>query len=190
MGLFSFDERTSRELNRLVYEAKTTAASLLHNVPRNSNPSGIEWVRMQDTLHPGQSGKGTLLSWNSTLNIYQLSGRFANQTIYDPHKWAFVIGDADYAATVENVAVQQNPLNGRFEVISPIGLIRPCKPDANIATGATGTWSIYTDTGVDTTVNVSGEIKWADNAEGVSANKESWIKWPGTQWTWIGGDCE
>ena len=31
---------------------------------------------------------------------------------------------------------------------------------------------------------------WGDNGEGVTSGKESWIRWNGTRWEWIGGDCE
>jgi len=87
--------------------------------------------------------------------------------------------------------VVQSPHSGRLEVCSPCNLLQRAKPDANVTAGNTGTFSVYADE-TDTTVNVTAEVKWGDNAESVTSGKESWVRYniEAAKWEYIGGDCE
>ena len=186
----TFDDRTARELGRMVYQLKNEVAALRQAVARDSSGLGIEYVKCQTTLYPGQSATATLWNYDRKTAAYQESNRFTSLTVYDPHNWAFAIGMGDYSSTDDILPVYANPQSGRLEVIAPTGLIRQAKPDSTISTGSTGTFSIYQDH-TDTTVNVdSVSVLWGDNGEGVTSGKESWIRWNGTRWEWIGGDCE
>lgn len=58
---------------------------------------------------------------------------------------------------------------------SHCGLIA-AKPDADVTSGSSGTFSIYSD-GVDTGENVTAHWKWATDALTLEAGTESWIGW-------------
>ena len=186
----TFDDRTAQELGRMVYQLKNEVAALRQSAAHQSEGFGIEYVKCQTTLYPGQSAVATMMNFDRNTNAYQESNRYNDLTVYDPHNWAFAIGQGDFATTDDILPVYANRQSGRLEVIAPTGLIRQAKPDSTIATGGAGTFSVYQDH-TDTTVNVdSVSVLWGDNGEGVTSGKESWIRWNGTRWEWIGGDCE
>ena len=186
----TFDDRTAQELGRMVYQLKNEVAALRQSAAHQSSSLGIEYVKCQTTLYPGQSATATMLTFDRNTNAYQESQRYTSLKVYDPHNWAFAVGMGDFATTEDVLPVYANPQSGRLEVIAPTGLIRQAKPDATIASGATGTFSVFHND-VDTTVNLTSvKVLWGDNGEGVTSGKESWIRWNGAAWEWIGGDCE
>lgn len=63
------------------------------------------------------------------------------------------------------------------------------KPDSSIASGASGTVSVYYRT-TDSTINITGYVDWAEGATAVSVNKESWWEYFEGRWYWTGGECE
>jgi len=183
----TFDDRTARELGRMVYQLKNEVASLRQAVARDSSGLGIEYVKCQTTLYPGQSATATLWNFDRKTAAYQESNRFTSLTVYDPHNWAFAVGMGDYASTDDILPVYANPQSGRLEVIAPTGLIRQAKPDSTIATGGSGTFSIYQN-GTDTTVDVTADVTWGDDGKGVESGQESWVRWNGAQWELIEAD--
>ena len=186
----TFDDRTAQELGRMVYQLKNEVAALRKSASHNSSGYGIEYVICQETLYPGQRADATLMLYDRFTNLYHESVSHMHLTVYDPHNWAFAVGMGDFATTDDVLPVYANPQSGRLEVIAPTGLIRQAKPDATIASGATGTFSVFHND-VDTTGNLTSvKVLWGDNGEGVTSGKESWIRWNGAAWEWIGGDCE
>lgn len=184
----TFDDRTAQELGRMVYQLKNEVAALRQSAAHQSSGLGIEYVKCQTTLYPGQSATATMLTFDRNTNAYQESNRYTSLTVYDPHNWAFAVGMADFATTDDVLPVYANPQSGRLEVIAPTGLIRQAKPDATISSGATGTFSVYQEQ-TDTTVNLTGvNVIWGDNGDGVTSGQESWVRWNGAAWEWFNGD--
>lgn len=189
-GLYGFDEYTSRELVRLLYETKHRVDSLTRKVNRNNSsaPRSLEYAVPKTTLQPGSSCEAYLLRYNPTSDVFY-TDTTDTITVKDLHGWSFAVGTDDYASTTSRLTIAKHPKARAWISAAPTGLIQQAEPDTTIATGGQGTFSIYQD-GTDTTVNVTAKVQWGDDGEGVSANKESWVRWNGTIWEWIGGDCE
>lgn len=194
--VWGFDESGAADFIRMLYQIKTDVAQLKRARSHDSHRVGLEYARCIETLEPGGEASGVLVTWQDLGGgvggyLDTVNASYTNITISDPHSWCFSIGTEDYSSIDEIVPVYQSPFTGNWEVVAPFGLIRPAKPDSTIATGGSGTFSIYEDdTWNDTTVNVTAHLSWGDNSEGVTSGKESWVKWTGTKWSWIGGDCE
>ena len=190
--VYGFDENTARQLVRLLYETRHQMNSLQGKVNRLAGaaaPRTTQYVIPKTTLEPGQTCEAYLAKYNSASGQLVANTR-DTVTVKDLNSWAFAVGTDDYASSVHRLPVARHPLARCWIVTSPTGLIQQAKPDSTIATGGSGTFSIYQD-GIDTTVNVSSvNVTWGDNGEGVTSGKESWIRWHGSKWEWIGGDCE
>ena len=181
--------RESREAKQAAFRAQRELEKIRYQFGFAPNVNNIEYYQPTTTLQPGGSCTGILQVWDRVTKTYKSSGKYTAVKIYDPFSWCFAVGRNDYSSTTHIIPTVQSVLSGNVEVIAPTGLIQQAKPDSTIATGATGTFSIYQN-GVDTTVNVTANVTWGDNGEGVTANKESWLRYNGSQWEWIGGDCE
>lgn len=108
---------------------------------------------MYDTLVPGGSALADTIDFDGS--NYVTSTR--RRTLYDPFSNCFAIGSNDKSGGQDGDKVRSyfNFDANRWEVISEAWMLqRNCKPDANIAKGASGTVSIYhaeTDTGYNAT---------------------------------------
>ena len=189
-GIYGFDEYTARELVRQLYETKHRVDSLARKVNRKNatTPRSIEYAVPKTTLQPGQSCEAYLMKYDAANDVF-ITDTTDTVTVKDLHSWSFAVGVDDYASTSSRLTIAKHPKARAWISTAPTGLIQQAEPDATIATGGQGTFSIYQD-GTDTTVNVTAKVQWGDDAEGVSANKESWVRWNGATWEWIGGDCE
>ena len=190
-GLYGFDENTARQLVRLLYETRHQVNSLQGKVNRLSSGTvtrSIQYAFPKTTMEPGSTCDAYLARYDSASGTLVANTR-DTVTIKDLNEWCFGVGTDDYTNSTHRLPVAKHPLARCWVVTAPTGLIQQAKPDSTIATGGTGTFSIYQN-GVDTTVNVTANVTWGDNGEGVTANKESWVRYNGSQWEWIGGDCE
>ena len=189
-GTYGFDEYTARELVRQLYETRHRVDSLSQKVNRRhaSQPRTIEYAIPKTTLYPGESCDAYLVQYNATNDEF-VANTTDTITVKDLSSWCFAVGLDDFAATKDRIAIARHPKARAWIAAAPTGLIQQAKPDATVGTGGSGTFSIYQD-GTDTTVNVTANVTWGDNGEGVSSGKESWIRWNTKQWEWIGGDCE
>ena len=134
----------------------------------------LAWLELDAALHPGSSAAATLCVFNGT--IYTATG--GSTTLYDPHKRNFGL---------DGEKILCGRLNGRWEGLGENGLLRRGTPDANIASGASGTVSI-----AGSAVNITGYVDWAESGEQVSISKEAWWKYQPDEekWYWLGGECE
>lgn len=64
------------------------------------------------------------------------------------------------------------------------------KPDADVTSGSSGTFSVYSDN-TDTTENVTGHYDWATDGETLLSGTEGWLGWDADlkRWEWLGGAC-
>jgi hypothetical protein len=191
-SIYGFDQTTARELVRMLYQTKREVASLTRRVSAGgavASSRRIKFAIPKTTLMPGETCDAYLTKYSQDDPKKLVANTNALITIEDPLGWAFAKGTDDYANTEDYIPVVKDPMTRTWLPASQYGLIQQAVPDSTIASGGTGTFSVYQD-GTDTTVNVTATAGWGDNGEGVSSGKESWIRWNGTKWEWIGGDCE
>lgn len=121
---------------------------------RNAD-DGIKILRfeMYDTLLPNGDGLAYTIDWDPVTEVYVKSTR--RRRVYDAFGLCFAIGSTAKTGgqAGDRVRAYYNFDSRRWEAISEGWMLqRFCKPNADIAKGATGTVSIYdgeTDTGYD-----------------------------------------
>lgn len=195
--VYGFDKATSRELVRELFAVQRKVDVLSDNLRKQSvylargqTTGALTYCFPKTTLEPSSSCEAYLASYSDADEDFIKNTR-DTVTVYDYNSWAFGVGSDDYSSTTHRLPVAQHPLSKTYVVVAPVNLIQRAKPDSTIATGSTGTVSIYAgDT--DTTVNVTARVKWGDNGEGWTSGKEGWIRWnlEAAEWEWVGGDCE
>lgn len=183
--------REAREAKQAAFRAVRELEKIRYQFGYAQNVNPIEFFKPKTTLEPGGTCTAILQIWNRSSSAYTSSNRYNEETITDAHGWAFAVGSDDYSSTTHILPVVRSQFSGQLEVIAPCNLIQRAKPDANVTAGNTGTFSVYADE-TDTTVNVTAEVKWGDNAEDVTSGKESWVRYniEAAKWEYIGGDCE
>ena len=179
--------REAREAKQAAFRAQRELEKIRYQFGYASNVNNIEYYLPLTTLEPGGNCTAILQVWDRENKVYKNSGKYTSVKVYDPFSWCFAVGRNDYASTTSIIPAVQSVLSGQVEVIAPTGLIQQAKPDSTIATGGTGTFSVYQD-GTDTTVDVTADVTWGDDGQGVTAGQESWVRWNGAQWELIEAD--
>ena len=200
--VYGFDKITSRELTRQLYHMRKQVDYLTAQVAtpsaltsRAREAGFLTFAIPKTTLEVGGSCEAYLVQFNGTDsdsdNHNFESNTRGTVTVNDYHGWAFAVGTDDYSSSAHRLPVIQHPLSKTWTVIAPCNLIQRAKLDAEVTAGSSGTFSVYADE-TDTTVNVTAEVKWGDNAESVTSGKESWVRYniEAAKWEYIGGDCE
>jgi len=189
--IYGFDQTTSRELVRMLHQYNRKVDTLARRISASGALGASRRVKFaipKTTLEPGGTCEAYLTKYSQGDAKKLVANTNSLVTIEDPLSIAFAVGTDDYSSTTDYIPVVKDPMIRAWIPASQYGLIQQAKPDSTIATGGAGTFSIYQDQ-TDTTVNVdSVSVLWGDNGEGVSSGKESWIRWNGTRWEWIGGD--
>jgi hypothetical protein len=190
--VFTFNESAMRQIvqeMRILNRRTERAEKLANKVAKQSSGPRIEFAQPQTSLQVGSTCTALLCPWNGT--TYSPDSRLEIQ-ISDLHAWAFAVGVSSWGSSPIKIPVIESPKRGFFEVPHPFGLIQKGKPDSNIASGASGTVSIYSGSSTDTTVNITGYVDWAEGGTQVASGKETWWEYSllDQRWNWAGGECE
>ena len=192
--VFGFDEYTSREIVRTVRELQRQVKTL-EKKPRANRDTKPRLFFAKTTLEPGGTCEAYLAKTSNGAIMPDTQG--GTYIISDYLHSSFVLGLDDYDSSANGYQEAAILVVGdnKVRAFTPVGennLILAATPDSTIATGATGTFSVFSGT-TDTAYNIDDVyIGWGDNGEGVTSGKESWIRYSrfARRWEWIGGDCE
>ena len=198
--VYGFDEYTAREVVRTVRNLKTKVDRLDSKARVGRASSKPLLMYAKTTLEPGGTCEAYLAKRSGGENdtvVLEPDTTRGVYTIDDYLHSSFLLGIDDYDSSSndyqEAMCLVFGDVRSRaYTPVSENNLILAATPDSTIATGATGTFSVYSDT-TDTTYNITDVyVGWGDNGEGVTSSKESWIRYSrfARRWEWIGGDCE
>lgn len=192
--VYGFDEYTAREVVRTVRDLQRQVRTL--DKKSKTRPSGKPLLMFaKTTLEPGGTCQAYLAKREN--GVISPNINRGTYTINDYLFSSFAIGIDDYDSSGNGYqeAVVQVFGDIKTRAFTPTGehnLILNATPDSTIASGGSGSFSVYSGS-TDTSVNIDDvNVSWGDSGEGVTSGKESWIKFNRYTkgWEWIGGDCE
>lgn len=190
--VYGFDAYTARTIVRTIKHLQRGLHNVQQKVDKStSNKREIKVLVAKTTLEPGGTSTAYRVLYNKNV-ITANTDRIVN--VSDPMFTSFVIGMDDYTGDTDLHAFHAtyDPVVRTWVPIGEHNLILNATPDSTIASGGSGTFSVYSGS-TDTSVNIDDvNVSWGDSGEGVTSGKESWIKFNRCtkEWEWIGGDCE